>query len=71
MVKPWDYYENNINGTLVLLDVMRMHGCKNIIFSSSATVYGNPAQVPITEACPKGYCQSLWADQIRAGRNFD
>ena len=52
--KPWEYYENNINGTLVLLDVMRKHGCKNIIFSSSATVYGNPAQIPITEACPKG-----------------
>ena len=56
VVKPWEYYENNINGTLVLLDVMRQHGCKNIIFSSSATVYGNPAEVPITEACPKGHC---------------
>ena len=56
MVKPWEYYENNINGTLVLLDVMRRHGCKNIIFSSSATVYGNPAEMPITEACPKGHC---------------
>ena len=56
IVKPWKYYENNINGTLVLLDVMRRHGCKNIIFSSSATVYGNPAQIPITEVCPKGHC---------------
>lgn len=56
VVKPWKYYENNINGTLVLLDVMRRHGCKNIIFSSSATVYGNPMQIPITEACPKGHC---------------
>lgn len=56
VVKPWEYYENNINGTLVLLDVMRKHGCKSIIFSSSATVYGNPAEVPITEACPKGHC---------------
>ena len=54
--KPWEYYENNIGGTLVLLDVMRKHGCKNIIFSSSATVYGNPAEMPITEACPKGHC---------------
>lgn len=53
---PWEYYENNIGGTLVLLDVMRKHGCKNIIFSSSATVYGNPAEIPITEACPKGHC---------------
>ena len=56
VLKPWEYYENNIYGTLVLLDVMRRHGCKNFIFSSSATVYGNPAQVPITEACPKGHC---------------
>ena len=54
--KPWDYYDNNITGTLVLLDVMRKNGCKNIIFSSSATVYGNPAMIPITEACPKGQC---------------
>lgn len=53
---PWEYYDNNITGTLVLLDVMRRHGCKNIIFSSSATVYGNPAVIPITEACPKGKC---------------
>lgn len=54
--KPWEYYENNIGGTLVLVDVMRQHGCKNIIFSSSATVYGDPAQIPITEQCPKGTC---------------
>lgn len=54
VAKPWEYYYNNISGTLVLLDVMRKHNVKNIIFSSSATVYGNPAFVPITEACPKG-----------------
>ena len=54
--KPWEYYENNIGGTLVLVDVMRMHGCKNIIFSSSATVYGDPVEIPITENCPKGQC---------------
>ncbi|MCR5421132.1 MAG: UDP-glucose 4-epimerase GalE [Lachnospiraceae bacterium] len=52
--KPLEYYENNINGTLVMLDAMRKCGCKNIIFSSSATVYGDPAFVPITEECPKG-----------------
>ncbi len=56
VVKPWEYYENNIYGTLVLLDVMREHGCKNIIFSSSATVYGNPEEMPITENSPKGHC---------------
>ena len=54
--KPWEYYENNINGTLVLTDVMRKCGCKNIIFSSSATVYGDPAFIPITEECPKETC---------------
>ena len=54
--KPWEYYENNIAGTLTLVDVMRKHNVKNIIFSSSATVYGNPAFIPITEECPKGQC---------------
>ena len=56
VAKPWEYYENNIGGTLTLLDVMRHHNCKNIIFSSSATVYGDPAEIPITENCPKGTC---------------
>ena len=56
VAKPIEYYENNIGGTLVLTDVMRKHGCKNIIFSSSATVYGDPAMIPITEECPKGTC---------------
>lgn len=54
--KPWEYYENNIAGTLTLIDVMRRHNVKNIIFSSSATVYGSPQFVPITEECPKGQC---------------
>ena len=56
VAKPWEYYYNNIAGTLVLTDVMRKHNCKNIIFSSSATVYGDPAMIPITEECPKGQC---------------
>lgn len=56
VAKPLEYYENNLNGTFVLLDVMRRHNCKNIIFSSSATVYGDPAIIPITEDCPKGQC---------------
>ena len=54
--KPVEYYHTNIGGLLNLVDVMRKHGCKNIIFSSSATVYGDPAQIPITEECPKGTC---------------
>ena len=54
--KPLEYYKNNISGTLNMCEVMRKHGVKNIIFSSSATVYGDPETVPITEECPKGVC---------------
>ena len=56
VAKPLEYYYNNLTGTLILCDVMRKHGVKKIIFSSSATVYGDPAFVPITEECPKGQC---------------
>ena len=56
VAKPMEYYDNNINGTLVLCNAMREAGVKNIIFSSSATVYGDPAFIPITEECPKGQC---------------
>lgn len=54
--KPWEYYNNNIVGTLTLLDVMKEHGVKNIIFSSSATVYGTPEQIPVSEETKKGEC---------------
>ena len=54
--KPLEYYNNNITGTLILCDEMRKHGVKNIVFSSSATVYGSPEEMPITEECPKGQC---------------
>ena len=54
--KPMEYYDNNISGTLALIDVMGKYGCKNLIFSSSATVYGTPKEIPITEECPKGEC---------------
>ena len=53
VAKPIEYYHNNMTGTLLLCDTMRKHGCKNIIFSSSATVYGDPLQIPISEECPK------------------
>ena len=56
VAKPLEYYDNNIHGTLSLLEAMRDVGVKNIVFSSSATVYGDPAFVPITEECPKGTC---------------
>ena len=54
--KPLEYYRNNINGTLTLMDVMRTVGVTNIVLSSSATVYGSPEIIPITEECPKGQC---------------
>ena len=52
--KPWLYYDNNVLGTLTLLKVMNDYNVKKIVFSSSATVYGAPAFVPITEECPVG-----------------
>ncbi len=52
--KPVAYYHNNLTGTLHLVDCMNAHNVKNIIFSSSATVYGEPESVPVTETCPKG-----------------
>ena len=52
--KPIEYYDNNLNGTLVLLQAMKKHGCKKIVFSSSATVYGDPEVLPLTEQCKTG-----------------
>ena len=54
--KPIEYYSNNIGSTLTLVDAMRDHGCKSIIFSSSATVYGDPDALPLTEQSPKKFC---------------
>lgn len=55
--KPLEYYNNNMTGTFVLVEQLRKHNCKNIIFSSSASVYGNdPEVMPITEKCSKGQC---------------
>ncbi len=51
--KPLEYYYNNITNTLILCDVMRKHGCKRIVFSSSATVYGEPDSVPLSETAEK------------------
>jgi len=50
--KPLEYFDNNLTGTLVLCDVMRRNGVKDLVFSSSATVYGDPATVPIREEFP-------------------
>ena len=54
VAKPIEYYDNNLNSTIVLLKAMRKHGVKKIIFSSSATVYGKPEELPITESTPSG-----------------
>ena len=51
--KPIEYFSNNIGNTLALVDVMRRHDCKSIVFSSSATVYGDPDALPLTEESPK------------------
>lgn len=52
--KPIEYYTNNISGALVLLDTMKKYGVKKFVFSSSATVYGEPERIPITEDCKTG-----------------
>ncbi|XP_052571927.1 UDP-glucose 4-epimerase isoform X2 [Peromyscus californicus insignis] len=54
--KPLDYYRVNLTGTIQLLEIMRAHGVKNLVFSSSATVYGNPQYLPLDEAHPTGGC---------------
>mgnify|MGYP004507750787 CR=1 FL=1 len=53
-VKPIEYYDNNLYSTLVLVETMKNFGCKNIVFSSSATVYGDPKVLPLTEECEVG-----------------
>ena len=52
--KPIEYYTNNISGALVLLDTMKKYNCKKFVFSSSATVYGDPETIPLTEDCKTG-----------------
>ena len=56
VAKPIEYYRNNLDSTLTLLEVMKTFGCKNLIFSSSATVYGAPDEVPIKETAVVGRC---------------
>ncbi len=55
---PLEYYDNNVGGSMTLFEVMKRHDCKNLIFSSSATVYGNPSSVPVTENHPTGNCKN-------------
>ena len=79
--KPLEYYENNIYGMLALLDVMREYNVKNLVFSSSATVYGNPHTVPITEDFPlsttnpygstKLFIEYILKDLAKADKEFN
>ena len=81
VAKPLEYYENNLVSTLVLLEVMREFGCNNIIFSSSATVYGDPASVPIKEDFPlsttnpygttKLFIERILTDYAYANKEFN
>ena len=79
--KPLEYYHNNITGTLILCEVMREFGVEKIVFSSSATVYGDPKVVPITEDAPmgvitnpygrtKGMLEQILTDIHTANNNF-
>ena len=78
---PLRYYENNLVSTFALMEAMEKHGCNNIIFSSSATVYGNPASVPITEDFPnsttnpygttKLFIERILTDYAYANKNFN
>ena len=79
--KPIEYYKNNISGMLVLLEAMRKHGCKNLVFSSSATVYGKPKSVPIREDFPlsatnpygrtKLFIEEILRDVYKADASFN
>ena len=76
VAKPVSYYRNNLDTTLTLLEVMAEHGCKRIIFSSSATVYGSENPVPFTEEMPAGGCTNPYGwtkymiEQILSGAAF-
>ena len=54
VAKPLEYYDNNVHGSLLLAEVMKKSGVKSLLFSSSATVYGDPQEIPITESMPTG-----------------
>ncbi len=77
--KPIEYYNNNLYGTLALIEAMRKHGCKKIVFSSSATVYGTPEKLPLDETCKTGgttnpygtskYFQEIMLNDVYASDN--
>lgn len=80
--KPLEYYTNNISGTLVLLDTMRKYNVKKFVFSSSATVYGEPEKIPLTEECKIGgttnpygttklYIEQILKDLYKSDNSWD
>lgn len=68
--QPLRYYHNNLTGSLILCRVMERHGCKRIVFSSSATVYGNPHTVPITEDFPLSTTNPYGSTKLMLERIF-
>ena len=82
VAKPLEYYINNVSGALVLLDTMRKYNCKKFIFSSSATVYGEPEKIPLTEECRVGgttnpygttklYIEQILKDLYKSDNSWD
>ncbi len=80
--KPLEYYENNISGAIVLLETMKKYNVKKFIFSSSATVYGEPERIPITEECKTGgttnpygttklFIEQILQDLYKSDNTFD
>ena len=80
--KPLEYYENNISGAIVLLETMKKYNVKKFIFSSSATVYGEPERIPITEDCKTGgttnpygttklFIEQILQDLYKSDNTFD
>jgi UDP-glucose 4-epimerase len=71
VARPWLYYDTNVGSTLALVEVMQEHGCHRLVFSSSATVYGEPERVPLTEDCalrpesPYGRSKLMIEDMLR------
>jgi UDP-glucose 4-epimerase len=64
-----DYFENNLGGLLSVCQAMKRHGVHNVVFSSSATVYGKPERLAHHRRCPASCDQSLWSDQADGRRN--
>ena len=68
--KPMLYYDNNLNSNLVLAETMAKYGCKKLVFSSSATVYGIPEKLPLTEECPLSTTNPYGATKLMGEQMF-